>query len=246
MVEKISSEQSYLNYVMKMLPDTKKGAVHTVKSGENLWNIAKKELNKKNAKKNEINDYMLAIAKLNNLNTIEKMNDLKVSQKIYLPAAGTVSSATNTTRVQTPNINKAPAPAANTKAVVSQPPSTEAEYSIVKLKQIISQGNVQVEKMYKGYPSDNDLYHVYTKPKNYQTSKKHLMSFVINNKTNQITSVYFDNQKHDITPGKKDYQMDEKGIIKTNKLINPKKEGYMNSAELKEFQTVLKALAKSM
>ena len=90
MVEQISQAQRYATYVMQRLPEPEKGKVHTVQSGDNLWNIARKELNKPNAKKLEINNYMLLIAKLNNLDTIEKMNNLKISQKIYLPKSSDV------------------------------------------------------------------------------------------------------------------------------------------------------------
>lgn len=42
--------------------------VHVIKNGESLWSIAQAELGK-DAKNNEIYDYMLNIAKVNGLNT---------------------------------------------------------------------------------------------------------------------------------------------------------------------------------
>ena len=86
MVDKISKQQAYLNAVMAKLPDVKNKEIHTVKKGETLWSLAKKNLNKKKATNNEINNRMLLIAKINEFDTIEEMNNLKVKQKIYLPS----------------------------------------------------------------------------------------------------------------------------------------------------------------
>ena len=72
MVDKISSQQAYINYVMDRLPAVKRGDVHTLKNGDNLWNLAKKALNNDKATNQQISDYMLLIAKLNNLDTVEK------------------------------------------------------------------------------------------------------------------------------------------------------------------------------
>ena len=47
MVDKISKQQAYLNAVMAKLPDVKNKEIHTVKKGETLWSLAKKNLNKK-------------------------------------------------------------------------------------------------------------------------------------------------------------------------------------------------------
>lgn len=84
MVDRIA-EQNYINAVMQRLPEVNDKKVHVLKKGENLWSLAKKELNKKNASNQEISNYMLLIAKLNNLETVDKMNGLKISDKIYLP-----------------------------------------------------------------------------------------------------------------------------------------------------------------
>lgn len=85
MANNISTEQAVINQVMASLPEVKSKKEHTLKSGESLWSIAKRELGGKNLSNREIRDYMLLIAKLNNLTTVDKMNELYVNQKIYLP-----------------------------------------------------------------------------------------------------------------------------------------------------------------
>lgn len=235
MVEKISSEQSYVNYVMNRLPNVEKGEVHTMKRGDSLWNLAKRELNKKNATNKEISDYMLLIAKLNNLDTIEKMNGLKVADKIYLPQ---VSEASNNTKVVSANKPQ------ETKADL-----TAAENSILKLKDIIlNDKTVTVEKMYKGYKSSTDLYHVYTdytSPTGYHSRKHPVMSFTKNHNTSKITSVTFNNQDSDILSGKDDYEMDSKGNIKINNFMHPQKVGKLDNTELDQLYSKLDTLSKN-
>ena len=80
----ISQEQLYINAVMAKLPDVEHKKEHILKKGESLWSIAKQSLHK-NASNQEISTLMLLIAKMNGLTTVEKMNNLKAAQKIYLP-----------------------------------------------------------------------------------------------------------------------------------------------------------------
>ena len=75
---------------------------YTVKKGDNLWNIAKKQLNKKNATNAEISNMMYAIAKLNNKQTIEAANNLEINDVIYLPGTttnNTTAPVNNKTKV---------------------------------------------------------------------------------------------------------------------------------------------------
>ena len=85
MVEKVSlsAENSYIRQRFAQMPDLEKGEERVIKSGESLWKIAKSEVGKQ-AKKGEVNDYMLKLAKLNGFDTIEKMNNIKANSKIYL------------------------------------------------------------------------------------------------------------------------------------------------------------------
>lgn len=85
MFNSISAEQAYVNELMSNLPEVKDKKEYTLKKGESLWKIAKRELAAQNPTNEEIRDYMLLIAKLNNLTSTEKMNALKVNETIYLP-----------------------------------------------------------------------------------------------------------------------------------------------------------------
>lgn len=85
-VENANTDAAYYNLQYKKAnPDTNKKSAYTVKKGDNLWNIAKKHLNKKNASNAEISNMMYSIAKLNKKDSIEKANNLKVNDTIYLP-----------------------------------------------------------------------------------------------------------------------------------------------------------------
>ena len=81
----ISQEKQYINAVMAKLPEIKDKKVHVLQKGECLWSIAKNSLHK-GASNQEISTLMLMIAKLNNLTTVETMNNIKANEKIYLPA----------------------------------------------------------------------------------------------------------------------------------------------------------------
>ncbi len=87
MINGVSAEQNLINQVFEKLPEVKAKKEHTLKQGESLWGLAKQQLgNNKNLSNREIRDYMLLIAKINGLDTVEKMNGLKANQKIYLPS----------------------------------------------------------------------------------------------------------------------------------------------------------------
>ena len=228
MVEQISQAQRYATYVMQRLPEPEKGKVHTVQSGDTFWDIARKELNKPNAKNLEINNYMLLIAKLNNFDTIEKMNKLKVSQKIYLPKSSDVI------------LN----PEDKVKTL------TSAEDSIDKLKKIILEDRtVFVEKMYKGYPSKTDLYHVYNEYTNadgYRSRKHPLLSCVKDRQTGEIKDISFDDQNGSILYGKYDYELDDKGNIVTVKYFDVHQAGKVDKKQLKELHEILKQKSEGL
>ena len=85
MINSVSNEQAYINAMMAKLPEVNAKEEYSLKKGDSLWSLAKKCLNDKTASNAETANYMLLIAKLNNLDSVEKMNGLKVGQKIYLP-----------------------------------------------------------------------------------------------------------------------------------------------------------------
>lgn len=66
-------------------PNEKGKKKYRVVKGDNLWNIAKTHIQKNNAKKSEISNFMYEIAKLNKKSTIKAMNNLKVNEVLYIP-----------------------------------------------------------------------------------------------------------------------------------------------------------------
>lgn len=77
-------------------PDSKNVQKYTVKKGDNLWNIAKEHLNKKNASNADVSDMMYQIAKLNKKQTIESANNIKADEVLLLPKSGlTQTTKTN-------------------------------------------------------------------------------------------------------------------------------------------------------
>ncbi len=244
MTEKISAEQRYVTAIMRRLPNAEKGKVHTVKDGDCLWNIAKRELNKKNAKNSEICDYVFLIAKLNNLDTIEKMNSLKVSDKIYLPKSQKVQTSASNNTAEAPKVrnNALKKPAEISKEF------TDAEISILNLKKILlDDKTVNIEKMYKGYPSDNDIYTVYNSSKysdSFVTTKHPIISFTQDRKSGKIKSLSFDNQIKDKYFGKFDYDMDDKGNIFVRNNMKNIKAGNIDNKELNEIHSILQKKIK--
>ena len=226
MVDKISSQQAYINYVMDRLPDVKRGDVHTLKNGDNLWNLAKKALNNDKATNQQISDYMLLIAKLNNLDTVEKMNGLKVSDKIYMPEA---SGAAKLKQF-------------NPKSTVRE--RTSAEKSIMSLKeQILTDKTVFTEM---AYPRSMNLYHVYNDYKNpeigYYSRKHPLVTFRLDKQGN-VSKISYDDEKQ-INPIEYDYDIDAKGNIVIDNYVRQIKVGKLDKQELAELHNILKQLTQ--
>lgn len=228
MVEKVSSEQAYINYVMKNLPEVERGDVHIMQKGDNLWNLAKKALNKKDATNQEISDYMLLIAKLNNLETVEKMNGLKVSDIIYMPESSAVQSV---------SLRKS----SSAKARKAEPkPQTSAEISVLKLKEtILNDKTVFTEK---AYPRSLNLYHVYNNYYNKETgyhSYKHPLMTVKVDKEGNISRISFDDTEKSLNPIKYDYDMDAKGNIVIDNFGRKTPVGKIDAKQLDELKNIL-------
>ena len=129
MVEKVSSTNAYIKQRFAHLPQVEKGEARVIKSGESLWNIAKAEVSKtkKKAKKSEINDYMLLMAKVNGLDTEEKMNKIKANSTIYLPGkekknGGVNPQAARTTTPQRMTASTQPARTTNPQRTTANTP----------------------------------------------------------------------------------------------------------------------------
>ena len=227
MVDKVSSEQAYINYVMKNLPDVKRGNIHTMQKGDNLWNLAKQALNKKDATNQEISNYMLLIAKLNNLETVEKMNSLKVSDKIYMPD----TSASQALK----SVGKD-----------NSEPRTAAEISIQNLKEtLINDKTVFTEQ---AYPRFLNLYHVYNNYYNEETgyrSFKHPLMSVNLDKNGNIKKITFDDTEKNRNPIKYDYDMDANGNIAIDNYGRQTYVGKMDKEELTELKQILQNQIKN-
>ena len=160
MVDRIA-EQNYINAVMQRLPEVNDKKVHVLKKGENLWSLAKKELNKKNASNQEISNYMLLIAKLNNLETVDKMNGLKISDKIYLPENPVDFSAVANTK----KASKVSKVEKTDKAINNQVEKTltTAEQSIDNVINLMK--NDKTIHIKRATPDFINLYHVFREKK---------------------------------------------------------------------------------
>ncbi len=227
MVDKVSSEQAYINYVMKNLPDVKRGNIHTMQKGDNLWNLAKQALNKKDATNQEISNYMLLIAKLNNLETVEKMNSLKVSDKIYMPD----TSASQALK----SVGKD-----------NSEPRTAAEISIQNLKETLINDNTVFTE--QAYPRFLNLYHVYNNYYNEETgyrSFKHPLMSVNLDKNGNIKKITFDDTEKNRNPIKYDYDMDANGNIVIDNYGRQTNVGKMDKEELTELKQILQNQIKN-
>ena len=79
-----TDENDYVQSRLNSMPQPKKNKEHEVKKGENLWKIAKRELGSE-ATNTEISEYVLAIAKLNGLDTLKKMDRIYVGTMLDMP-----------------------------------------------------------------------------------------------------------------------------------------------------------------
>lgn len=236
MVEKISKHQAYINAVMAKLPDVKEKKAYKIKKGETLWSVAKRNLNKKKATHNEINNRMLLIAKMNNLKTVEKMNNLKVNQSIYLPSAG-VQPTTNknikktvVSKVQNNSVQK------QTKVVNVR---TNAEKSSLNvLNSLKNDKTVKVEKVH--IYGDTNCYHITNSEKTkYGFINQNNMLTSFNTNGNKINDIYVEDSKKNLNPFGYDYKIDKNGMIKENQYPF-KVKGKLSKQENVQLRTELK------
>ncbi len=111
MVSKVTKkERAYFNSRLASMPNVEKGEKRVIKKGDRIWNIAKEKLGP-NAGNTELTNYMYQVAKVNEFESIEKLNSLKPKDEIYLPRinkkaaqnnkAEKTTTATNTKSVAT-------------------------------------------------------------------------------------------------------------------------------------------------
>ncbi len=216
-------EQRYIDNAMRRLPDVKNKRTHVIKSGENLWTLAKKELNNPKATNKEISEYMLLIAKANNFTTIEKMNNIKINQEIFIP------------EIQNKNVQN-PTKTNQAKAQVPDTPAEKAFFE--KLNILKNDKTVRVEKSDVLFGNLYHVYHSYEDKKiNYKSDHRPVMSFTLD-ENNKVQNVSFEGANNIYEYGY-DYNMNKKGVISKNGDIYKKVLGQINPAEMEEFTQVL-------
>lgn len=189
MTEKITAVQAYINEVMASLPEVKEKKEHNLKAGESLWGLAKQELGRKNVSNKEIQEYMLLIAKINGLNTVEKMNGLHANDKIYLPDKIEKLSQTTDKVKEKSSLEKS------------------VEYIINLLK---NDKTAQVQKA--NLSLKNSHYHIFRDkkyPNGFISKNSPVLSFTLD-KNEQIVKLSLDDI-NDILKLRYDYDMDKNG-----------------------------------
>lgn len=213
----IETQNKYITYMMRKLPEEKaRSEMYVVKKGESLWKLAKNELG--DATNAEISEYMLRIAKLNGLDTCEKMNSIKVSQKIYMPE--TVSKPGNAKSSKSTGL-------------------TSAEQSALSvISTIFEDKTVFVEKPYMSYESKAPLYHVYHHykcPNGFESLKSPVMSFNMT-ANGELVSVWFEDVNENKNTTAYDYQMDKNGVIRTNNVYKGTHQGKISKEEFSKLE----------
>lgn len=216
-------EQAYINYVMKKLPDVQKGEVRKLKKGDSLWKLAKQELNNPKATNQEISEYMLLIAKLNKLETVEKMNNLKVNDEIYLPAVFSK---------QVKSVDK------------NQKTPTHAEVTFAKIKETLF--NDKTIHISQAYPKSLNLYHVYQYYKDEKTgyiSNYHpVISFNLD-KNGKFKKGAFEGEENTYAYGF-DYEVKRDGSVTSKGSIRRPKVGQINPKDMQIVMERLEDLSK--
>lgn len=221
-------ENAYIRYAMSNLPEVKAGSTYVLKNGDSLWNIARNEISKNKEKKasnKEISEYMLLIAKLNNLDTVEKMNGLKYSQQILLPENNPLSAANNS-------------------GIKSK---TDAEKSIDEnISTLKNDKSVYAVKASLGR-TQKQLYHVFNShkyPNGYTSTSHPVMSFNVD-KSGKVVEVTF-NDINDKNPIKYDYKLDNNGTITVNDGLYRKKQGQISKEKFEELEGILLNISKDV
>lgn len=235
MVNKVD-ENAYISYMMNKLPEAKKGKVHKMEKDDNLWKLAKQQLNKSDASNQEISEYMLLIAKLNKLETFEKMNSLKVSDEIYLPEQTETEKAD---KVQVQTITKP-----SVKMQQKQKELTDAEEGFAAVKDALL--NDKTIHVTRAYPNSLNLYHVYQHYKNEKTgyvSKFHpVISYTLDNQ-GKFRDASFEGMQ-DVDKYGYDYDIDKNGAIKRRNIMHKGIKGQVNPEDMKQVKDILVNLSK--
>lgn len=220
MINSVSNEQAYINALMAKLPDVKEKEEYSLKKGDSLWSLAKKCLNDQNASNAKTANYMLLIAKLNKLDTVEKMNGLKVGEKIYLP--NEIVKSENLTKVR-----------------------NDAENTLIKTIDVLE--NDKTLKLEKANMQYGQCYHLYRKKNandDFKLDRKLVLSFNVN-RNGEIDVVSMNDAKKDLYAFGYDYDVDQKGNIIEAKYPHAI-EGKLSKEENLTLRSKLKELVNNM
>ena len=220
MINSVSNEQAYINAMMAKLPEVNAKEEYSLKKGDSLWSLAKKCLNDKTASNAETANYMLLIAKLNNLDSVEKMNGLKVGQKIYLPD-----------EIIKEQVNKSV--------------RNDAQDTLLKTIEVLE--NDKTLKLEKANMEYGQCYHLYRKKNandNFKLDRKLVLSFEVDFK-GEISTISMDNAKKDLYSFGYDYDVDKKGNIIEAKYPHAVK-GKLSKEENSNLRTKLKELVNNI
>ncbi len=214
-------EHKYIDYMFARLPDVQRGGAHKLKKGESLWGLAKKELNNPKASNSEISEYMLLIAKLNKLDTIEKMNGLKVNDEIYLPSVQSGNAAVKTSKTL-----------------------TDAEQTLADIKETLL--NDKTLHVTQASPKSIRMYHVYnhcTNEKTGYTTQYHpVISFTLD-KNGKFKDASFEG-KNNINSFGYDYDFGSDGEIKQHGVFRRIKHGQIDRQDMDVLKTRLEELSQ--
>lgn len=222
----VNETQAYINYMMRKLPDVQKGETRKIKKGDCLWNIAKQELNNPKATNQQISEYMLLIAKLNNMQTMDKMNNLKIDDEIYLPALqGKAASSEKPVAPETK-------------------PKTDAEQAFLKIKDDLNAKNIT--EVTQASPRFLKMYHVYqhyeNKESGYVTDLHPLISFNVD-KNGKFVKGSFEGAQNINNYGY-DYNIDANGVITENMKYRSPIKGKISPEDMKNVMKQLEELTQ--
>jgi len=218
----IAAENKYITYMMNRLPDEKaQGETHVIERGESLWTIAKKAIsNGAKVSNADISEYMLRIAKLNGLDTYEKMNSVKAKTKLYMP-----SKIKNPTSVKQKQVT---------------PQRSSAEKSALDvISTLFNDKTIFVEQPRLG--TSIPLYHVYNKYENnrYISNKHPVVSFEMCDDGKLIKASFEDSNQNVNTIGY-DYNVDHTGRIYENRYnMNYQQVGRLSQEEIQQLEKKL-------
>lgn len=255
MVQNVSFNHSY--YVSQCMGATDVSAPkyekRIVKRNDTLWNIAKEKLGK-DAKNQEIVDYMFEIAKFNNLDTKEKRNNLKINQALYIPEPEKGSSnpfnpnmaTDNTKPAKAKPAEKATAPKktqateqkTTPKETKVQTPQTQAEASFDKRLEKVLNDNVIVRKADTAPVNGQQLYHVVY----YDKNGEHFVMACHLDKQGKIKSLGYEDLEN-INYSACDYEVSmSNNVIKGNGLYASKTYGHIPSEKIKMLENRINEL----